>query len=166
VTEFLINYFVCFTCRKETTRVTRSGLPKQTSAITKRGWQFFDNCLKVSVLDASTRTGRVEVTASTDSQWGTNIGNHGRRLDTAKERCIYPNLKLRIYTTGMRQNLLAKLVGVDEAYLSRIVNGVRVPGEQIRLQIAKVLGCDAKWLFEQFTLEVNRNLVPESTEVE
>jgi len=108
----------------------------------------------------------MNVAAGTDAQLGTNFSNHTQRRETVKGRCIYPNLKLRIYKTGMRQNLLAKLVGVNEAYLSRIVNGVRVPGEQVRLQIAKVLGCDAEWLFEQFTVEVNRNIVQESTGVE
>lgn len=71
-----------------------------------------------------------------------------------KERSIYPNLKLRVYTTGMRQNRLAKLVGIDEAYLSRIINGVRVPGKQMQEQIAQVLGCDAEWLFQQTTIQV------------
>jgi len=71
-----------------------------------------------------------------------------------KERFIYPNLKLRVYTTGMRQNRLAKMVGIDEAYLSRIINGVRVPGKQMQQQIAQVLGCDADWLFQQATRQV------------
>ena len=71
-----------------------------------------------------------------------------------KERSIYPNLKLRVYTTGMRQNRLARLVGIDEAYLSRIINGVRVPGKQMQEQIARVLGCDAEWLFQQTTVQV------------
>jgi transcriptional regulator with XRE-family HTH domain len=71
-----------------------------------------------------------------------------------KERWIYPNLKLRVYTTGMRQNRLAKLVGIDEAYLSRIINGVRVPGKQMQQQIAQVLGCDAEWLFQQSSIQL------------
>ena len=71
-----------------------------------------------------------------------------------KERCIYPNLKLRVYTTGMRQNRLARLVGIDEAYLSRIINGVRAPGKQMQEQIAQVLGCDPEWLFQQVTIQV------------
>jgi len=54
-----------------------------------------------------------------------------------------------MFTTGMRQNRLAKLVGIDEAYLSRIVNGIRVPKRQMRQEIARVLGCDAEWLFER-----------------
>jgi transcriptional regulator with XRE-family HTH domain len=71
-----------------------------------------------------------------------------------KERCIYPNLKLRVYTTGMRQNRLARLVGIDEAYLSRIINGVRAPGKQMQEQIAQVLGCDPEWLFQQATIQI------------
>jgi transcriptional regulator with XRE-family HTH domain len=77
--------------------------------------------------------------------------------DAVKERCIYPNLKLHMYTTGMRQNRLAKLVGIDEAYLSRIINGVRVPRQQMQQEIAKVLGCDAGWLFERTTIEAFRS---------
>lgn len=70
-----------------------------------------------------------------------------------KERSIYPNLKLRMYTIGMRQKRLAKLVGIDEAYLSRIINGVRVPRQEMREEIATVLGCDANWLFETILKE-------------
>lgn len=79
-----------------------------------------------------------------------NSGTNG----AMKARYIYPNLKLRVYTTGMRQNRLAKLVGIDEAYLSRIINGVRVPGKQMQQQIAQVLGCDADWLFQQTPIQM------------
>ena len=79
-------------------------------------------------------------------------GNSGANA-AMKARFIYPNLKLRVYTTGMRQNRLAKLVGIDEAYLSRIINGVRVPGKQMQEQIAQVLGCDVDWLFQQSTVQ-------------
>jgi transcriptional regulator with XRE-family HTH domain len=61
-----------------------------------------------------------------------------------------------MYTTGMRQNRLAKLVGIDEANLSRIVNGVRVPKQQMRQKIATALGCDAEWLFERTMNEAVR----------
>jgi transcriptional regulator with XRE-family HTH domain len=60
----------------------------------------------------------------------------------------------------MRQKHVAKLAGIDEAYLSRIINGIRVPGEHIRLQIANVLGSDVEWLFQQATVETNGNWVP------
>ena len=78
---------------------------------------------------------RVEAKASIPQ-----TANNGEDHVAVKARSIYPNLKLRVYTTGMRQNRLARLVGIDEAYLSRIINGVRVPGKQMQEQIAQVLG--------------------------
>lgn len=83
-----------------------------------------------------------------------------------KERFIYPNLKLRVYTTGIRQNRLAKLVGIDEAYLSRIINGVRVPGKQMQEQIAQVLGCDAEWLFQQAAVQVPASFSQNGTKLD
>ncbi|MGI8772158.1 MAG: helix-turn-helix domain-containing protein [Acidobacteriaceae bacterium] len=67
----------------------------------------------------------------------------------ADERSIYPNLKLTIYKSGMRQNRLAKLVGIHEAYLSRIINGTREPGEAVRNAIAAALHSEVEWLFER-----------------
>jgi transcriptional regulator with XRE-family HTH domain len=88
-----------------------------------------------------------------DAELKTPKEESGNQVVT-KARYIYPNLKLRVYTTGMRQNRLAKMVGIDEAYLSRIINGVRVPGKQMQEQIANVLGCDAEWLFQQTAIQV------------
>ena len=68
-------------------------------------------------------------------------------------REIYPNLKLRIYTTGIRQNRLARILGIDEAHLSRIINGFRQPSGDIREQIAAVLHSDPEWLF--YRMQVN-----------
>jgi transcriptional regulator with XRE-family HTH domain len=65
------------------------------------------------------------------------------------ERSIYPNLKLTIYKTGIRQNRLAKMVGIHEAYLSRIVNGSREPGDALRQAIATALHSEVEWLFER-----------------
>jgi transcriptional regulator with XRE-family HTH domain len=62
-------------------------------------------------------------------------------------REIYPNLKLRIYTSGIRQNRLARMLGIDEAHLSRIINGFRQPSGDIREQIATILQSDPEWLF-------------------
>jgi transcriptional regulator with XRE-family HTH domain len=61
---------------------------------------------------------------------------------------VYPNLKLQLWKTGMRQNRLAKMLQVDETRLSRIVNGYREPNAELRQSIARLLGCDAEWLFE------------------
>lgn len=77
------------------------------------------------------------------------------------ERSIYPNLKLTIYKKGIRQNRLAKMVGIHEAYLSRIVNGSREPGDVLRQSIADALSSDVDWLFEREKVLVFPTLVRE-----
>jgi len=62
---------------------------------------------------------------------------------------MYPNLKLQLWKTGMRQNRLARLLGIDEAILSKIVNGFREPTSKVREKIAAALHSDERWLFEQ-----------------
>jgi len=62
-------------------------------------------------------------------------------------RDIYPNLKLRMYTTGIRQNRLARMLGIHEASLSRIMNGFREPTGEVRVQLAEILQSDPEWLF-------------------
>lgn len=64
-------------------------------------------------------------------------------------RDIYPNLKLRIYTSGIRQNRLARMLGIHEASLSRIMNGFREPTGEIRTQLAEILHSDPEWLFQK-----------------
>jgi transcriptional regulator with XRE-family HTH domain len=61
---------------------------------------------------------------------------------------MYPNLKLRMWVTGMRQNRLAQMVGMDETVLSKIINGFREPNPGLRSRIAAILECDEEWLFE------------------
>lgn len=73
-----------------------------------------------------------------------------------QNRDIYPNLKLRIYTVGMRQNRLAKMLGIDEAYLSRIINGYREPNGNIREALAQILRSDQEWLFHK--MQINDEL--------
>ena len=68
-------------------------------------------------------------------------------------REIYPNLKLRIYTSGIRQNRLARMLGIDEAHLSRIINGFRQPSGDIREQIATILQSDPEWLFYRMQID-------------
>ncbi|MGC1295676.1 MAG: helix-turn-helix transcriptional regulator [Alloacidobacterium sp.] len=65
------------------------------------------------------------------------------------QRDIYPNLKLRIYTAGLRQNRMAKMLGIDEAHLSKIVNGFREPSDDLRTRIAEILHSDPSWLFHK-----------------
>ena len=75
---------------------------------------------------------------------------------------MYPNLKLQLWKCGLRQNRLAKIVGIDETALSRIVNGFRDPSVEVRNAIAAQLECDVEWLFqaEEHKLETRRSLMP------
>ncbi len=83
----------------------------------------------------------------------------------AIQRDIYPNLKLRIYTSGLRQNRMAKMLGIDEAHLSKIVNGFREPSDNLRNQIADILHCDPEWLFHKvFVTEENPIIDGEPTQ--
>ncbi|HZS70270.1 MAG TPA: helix-turn-helix transcriptional regulator [Candidatus Acidoferrum sp.] len=60
---------------------------------------------------------------------------------------MYPNLKLQLWRSGLRQNRLAQMVGIHESLLSKIVNGFREPDPRIRTQIAAILNSDEGWLF-------------------
>lgn len=62
---------------------------------------------------------------------------------------MYPNLKLQIWKSGMRQNRVAQIVGIHDTLLSKIVNGFRIPDEKLRGRIATALQCDASWLFAE-----------------
>ena len=62
---------------------------------------------------------------------------------------MYPNLKLQLFKTGMRQNRLAQCLGLDESILSKIINGFREPTEELRKKIASLLQSDAEWLFQR-----------------
>jgi transcriptional regulator with XRE-family HTH domain len=61
---------------------------------------------------------------------------------------MYPNLKLLLWRTGLRQNRLAQKLNMDETLLSRIVNGFRQPSDELKVRIAEVLHSDIEWLFE------------------
>ena len=61
---------------------------------------------------------------------------------------MYPNLKLQLWKSGIRQNRLAQMLGMDETALSKIVNGYREPSVEMRTRIASMLGSDETWLFE------------------
>lgn len=67
---------------------------------------------------------------------------------------MYPNLKLQLWKSGIRQNRLAQMLGMDETALSKIINGYREPGAELRRHIAGILKEDEDWLFQ--------NVVPDS----
>ena len=62
---------------------------------------------------------------------------------------MFPNLKIQLWSLGIRQNRLAQMLDVDETLLSRIINGFREPNEQMRRRIAEVLQSDEEWLFDR-----------------
>ena len=62
---------------------------------------------------------------------------------------MYLNLKLCIWQSGLRQNRLAQALHLDEALLSRIINGYRPPTAEQRAQIAQFLQKDEAWLFAE-----------------
>ena len=61
---------------------------------------------------------------------------------------MYPNLRVQLWKTGIRQNRLAQLLDMDETLLSRIVNGYREPSPEFRKKISAILGMDELWLFQ------------------
>jgi transcriptional regulator with XRE-family HTH domain len=60
-----------------------------------------------------------------------------------------------MYKAGIRQNTLAKSLGINEAYLSRIINGTREPGAELRQQIAIALKEDTDWLFQRSRVDAS-----------
>ena len=73
---------------------------------------------------------------------------------------MYPNLKLQLWKTGIRQNLLAKRLGIHESMLSKILNGFREPDERVRQRIATLLKSDETWLFERVETDAENGILP------
>lgn len=63
---------------------------------------------------------------------------------------MYPNLKLAIFKKGIHQNHISKVLGINEASLSKIIRGSREPSESQRGLLAKYLEADSSWLFEKY----------------
>jgi plasmid maintenance system antidote protein VapI len=62
-----------------------------------------------------------------------------------------------MYTTGIRQNRLAKMLSLHEASLSRIMNGFRELTSDIRVHLAEILQSDPDWLF--YKMQTNDEVV-------
>ena len=60
---------------------------------------------------------------------------------------MFVNLKICLWQSGLRQNRLAQALQMDEALLSRIINGFREPTPEQRTSIAEILHRDETWLF-------------------
>ena len=65
---------------------------------------------------------------------------------------MYPNLKLQLFRSSVRQNFLARQVGIDESILSKIIHGYREPSREQRQLLANYLGVEETWLFEKFEI--------------
>jgi transcriptional regulator with XRE-family HTH domain len=74
---------------------------------------------------------------------------------------MYPNLKLQLWRSGIRQNRLARLLKIHETQLSKIVNGYRDPDPDMRARIAAILHSDEGWLFSPE--EVTASFMPPIT---
>lgn len=62
---------------------------------------------------------------------------------------MFVNLKLSIWQSGIRQNRMAQALNMDEALLSKIINGFREPTPGQRKRIAEFLQQDEEWLFSR-----------------
>jgi transcriptional regulator with XRE-family HTH domain len=65
---------------------------------------------------------------------------------------MYPNLKLQLFRSSVRQNFLAREVGIDESILSKIIHGYREPSKEQRQLLANYLAVEETWLFEKFEI--------------
>jgi transcriptional regulator with XRE-family HTH domain len=65
---------------------------------------------------------------------------------------MYPNLKLQLFRSSVRQNFLARQLGLDESILSKIIHGYREPSREQRKLLASYLQVDESWLFEKFEI--------------
>ena len=62
---------------------------------------------------------------------------------------MYPNLKLEIWRSGLRQNRLALELEIDETLLSKVINGYRRPSSHLRTLLANYFRKDETWLFRE-----------------
>jgi transcriptional regulator with XRE-family HTH domain len=65
---------------------------------------------------------------------------------------MYPNLKLQLFRSSVRQNFLSRELGIDESILSKIIHGYREPSKEQRESLSKYLGVEESWLFEKYEI--------------
>ncbi len=61
---------------------------------------------------------------------------------------MYPNLKMEIWLSGIRQNRLARELSLDETVLSKVINGYRQPSPRLRALLAQYFDKNEAWLFQ------------------
>lgn len=69
---------------------------------------------------------------------------------------MYPNLKMEIWLSGIRQNRLARELSLDETVLSKVINGYRQPSPRLRALLAQYFNKNESWLFQTEPAPVNR----------
>ena len=62
---------------------------------------------------------------------------------------MFTNLKMLLWRSRIHQNKMAQETQMDEAVLSRIINGYRAPTPEQRRKIAHYLVADEVWLFKR-----------------
>jgi plasmid maintenance system antidote protein VapI len=72
------------------------------------------------------------------------------------EIVVYPNLKMEIWLSGIRQNRLARELNLDETVLSKVINGYRQPSEKMRALLAQYFNKNERWLFQTEPTPANR----------
>ena len=60
---------------------------------------------------------------------------------------MFTNLKMLLWRSRIHQNKMAQETQMDEAVLSRIINGFREPTPEQQGRIARYLNADEAWLF-------------------
>ena len=63
---------------------------------------------------------------------------------------MYPNLKLQMFKLGIRQNHIAKELGMADPTLSKIIHGYKVPSDREKKLLADYLSSNEEWLFEEY----------------
>lgn len=62
---------------------------------------------------------------------------------------MFTNLKMLLWRSRIHQNKMAQETQMDEAVLSRIINGYRQPTLEQRRKIAQYLAAEEVWLFKR-----------------
>jgi transcriptional regulator with XRE-family HTH domain len=65
---------------------------------------------------------------------------------------------LAIRERGMRQRDLARIIGISESNISRVVNGIYNPDAVLQSQIAKALKCKPEKLFDATNNQRDRRI--------
>lgn len=96
-----------------------------------------------------------------------NLKNNENRdffLVDGVEPCCYPHLKVIFQTLllqkKIKQQVLADFLGVDKAYVSRMVNGLIIPPLRVRLKVAEFFGVDSVLIWRLDSRETKGELNP------